>query len=621
MDLHDLKAAINAIKLYWHETHTYPKSCPKYVVGYGSDGIQIMKGRCTYGGIRDLRSIISGWQPLDLGMTLAGTHDPVHLSSVLYVRQREVRLLQAFIYAWHAGNLPATLNIVHPFDLPTFLRAVPPVSLSAYLKVHPQSIISASTYGWQASDLGAYINQIWQEYLPARVTGRDDMFKNLQGRISGYGSTYSDLNSFIRVLHWRLLGGTIRATYLGNLPTYLYAIPPRDLITRIHAWDVRNLQGIINGQDYPWNMTAEIYPMGRWSGLYANINPSKATEVYSSLQTRIHPWEMRSLPAYILGANALFLGAYLNPLGYSGDLHAAIRPKMIRLTTVISISTLSHKDLSAMINSPCFRTGYSYLPAFLYAKYKSDLYAYIRPLQYNNKPSLMPAKTGYADSYLEVDKLKLSITIYPAEFFAEDKYKLVLSLFGAENALTAYVRGTLRYGSMSAYIVGEKIEPYTFDSLLKNREKVIHKTYDGVFQTFETVEMAFKSAVKDYYYSSDGNYAWKEDRFQRWVLDVKSMLPADTALRLKRRLHRATTLYNLKRFTTIDEALRFAIAYVTEYPKSNLGASIYNRGTYTYLGGIINPRYIVSSKTILSSTINPVGTTIVLNEKTSISKI
>ena len=36
---------------------------------------------------------------------------------------------------------------------------------------------------------------------------------------------------------------------------------------------------------------------------------------------------------------------------------------------------------------------------------------------------------------------------------------------------------------------------------------------------------AFESLVKDYYYSSDGDYAWKKDRLDRWILNVKSFLP------------------------------------------------------------------------------------------------
>ena len=105
------------------------------------------------------------------------------------------------------------------------------------------------------------------------------------------------------------------------------------------------------------------------------------------------------------------------------------------------------------------------------------------------------------------------------------------------------------------------------------------------------------------------------------MLDVKSMLPANVALRLKRRLHRATVLYDLRKFASIDEALRYAIAYVTEYPQANLGATIINRGTYAQLSGSIIPRYIVSSNETLTSSIIPSGSTVVVGEANKISKI
>jgi hypothetical protein len=329
---------------------------------------------------------------------------------------------------------------------------------------------------------------------------------------------------------------------------------------------------------------------------------------------------LRDLPAYIGAEDAPYLRATLIPEGYASNLHASIYPKVIRLTTVVDISTLAHKDLSAIINSPCFYTNYSTLFASISVKYKSDLVAYIRPIVYDYKPALLAAKVGYSDSYLEVDTLPFSISIRPSDFYTLDKLKLVVSILNSGSLLGASITGTLRYTDLSSYINGQEIPSYTYDSLIKNRERVINRTYDGVFSSFEIVEMAFKSMVKDYYYSSAGDYAWKKDRLERWMLDVRSILPANTALRLKRRLHRATELYDLKKFVSVDEAMRFAIAYVTEYPQANLTASIVNRGTFASLSGILNPRYTKSSRNMLNSSITPVGATVVVSSPGTISK-
>jgi hypothetical protein len=695
-----LKAAVNAVQPYWYHTHTYPKSCPKYVVGYGPGGIQIIRGRCTYGGIRDLRGIIKpwpmqdfpgyingelwhgsgdlkgsvrpwhreivgnlgalfhGWQEGDLS-SIIGTHLPRDLTSFVRVLQREISDmpglihgwqeldfeaeigthlprdlrfaafvkqrapadLPSLIHAWHARDLQGILGGVTFLGLTAFVEPIPAVNLPAYLKVWPQKFLPASTYGWGAKDLIGIINQIYAYDLPATLIGVSDTFKNLRARLKGMGSEYSDLPAVLQSFHLGFLTGIIRATYLNDISAYLFPILPKDVRGIIHAWHERFLQGIIGGGLYPWNLTASISSTGEWSLLSAHIWPKRGTNISSNLRALAHPWEVRNMPAYIFGDEAVFLRAYLNPLGYASDLHASIRPKMIRLTTLVNIPTFSHLDLSAIINFPCKKTGYSTLMALIYAKFKGDLGAYIRPIIYDYKPKLLGAKTGYTDAYLEIDKLNLHVNVLPDEFFSIDKFKLVINLLDAKNILAAYIKGILPASSLSAEITPLRLPTYTYDSLFKNRERVIHKTYDGVFRELEIVEMAFKSAVRDYYYSSDGDYAWKTNRFDRWILDIRSILPENTALKLKRRLHRATELYDLKRFASIDEAIKFAIAYVTEQPLSNLSAFLNGRGSYNNLSAMLNSRYIVSTKQSLGASITPNSHTIILGRESEVSKI
>jgi hypothetical protein len=209
----------------------------------------------------------------------------------------------------------------------------------------------------------------------------------------------------------------------------------------------------------------------------------------------------------------------------------------------------------------------------------------------------------------------------PSKYFVEDIYKIKLSVLRSGDVLNAYIRATPRYKDLAVAVTGVDIEPYKFDSLFKNREKVIHKTYAGIFETFEAVEMAFKSAVKEYYYSSAGNKAWKAGSTDRWMLDVRSILPADLAARLKRRLHRATTVYDFSRFASVDEAVKYAIAHVTEWPEGNLGATIYNSSRYDQLSAVILSRYVHHTKTTMSASITPLQDTVVVGEDTGISTI
>ena len=116
--LKDLQAAINVTQPYWHETHTYPKTCPKYVVGYGSGSVQIIKGRCTFGGIRDLRAYCTPIPPVDL-------------PAIIYVTPREHLDLPTNVHGWQEGDLAAYLDVISINNLP------------------------ADIHGWQESNLGS----------------------------------------------------------------------------------------------------------------------------------------------------------------------------------------------------------------------------------------------------------------------------------------------------------------------------------------------------------------------------------------------------------------------------------------------------------------------------------
>lgn len=663
----NLRAAVNVLGKYWYETYTYLKSCPKYVIGYGSpSGVQVIQGRCVYGGIRDLRASITatqvviserdlsasvtgrlrsgqsdlgghmrlrqsgqsnlpanieGWYQRNLGASFEGTHSPENLLAYVSGRHHEQKDLNAYLRGWQASDLQGLIGVMQVSSLSASIGAIEPGDLPAYIKPWPQGVLPATIYSWSKKDLGAYVNSILKSNLGGLIHGRDDMFGDLGGRLKGIGSAYDDLPAYLKPWGASDLQGILNPVYYRNLPASILPIAPINLPALLHAWHTRDLQGIINGQDYPWNLPASINPVGQWSNLNAIINPLAGTQHYKDLPGYIHPWQPKDLSAYISADDAPYLRATLIPVGHASNLHASLTPKVMRLTTVVGISTMAHKNLTAMINSPCFYTGYKNLLASVYPTFKGDLAAYVRPIVYDYKPALLGAKVGYADSYLEVDKLSLNISVKPNDFYTLDKYKLMVNILNSGNFLTASIRGTLRYHDLTAYISGQEIESYTYDSLIKNRERVVHKTYDGIFKSFETVEMAFKSAVQDYYYSSAGDYAWKKDRLERWMLDVRSILPADTALRLKRRLHRATELYDLKKFVTVDEAVRFAIAYVTEYPQANLSASIINKGTFASLGCILNPRHVQSSRQVLSSSITPIGDTVVVSSSNSISKI
>jgi hypothetical protein len=564
-------------------------------------------------GAGDLPGFIHSWQEIDFPAVIE-THLPRDLEASLFAEQRSTGDLQGIIDVWHISDLPASINIVFPDDLPAELQPIPPEDLPAYLKARYKEDLPGSIHGYQFYDLGAQINQVYSVDLPAQINIITDNTKDLRARIKGYASTYRDLLASITGFTYDGLPASIRATYLADLPGYVFPVVPKNITANIYGWQELDLSAQLNGLDYPWNLTANITGIGGYKDLQALITGMRDIQTELDLPASIRVWEQRFLTAAISGEAATVLYASINPIGYASDLHASIKPKMIRLTSIINVPTMEHKDLSAVINVSCFGSENANLPATLYVKYKDDLSAYIKAIKYNYKPSVLTASTGYTDSYSVVDKLKLSINIYPASSYTEDKYRIIFNTISAQNFLTAYIKGTLRYTGLTASITGEEIEKYTFNFELKNREIAIQKDYAGVFEEFQVVEMSFGQAVKEYYYSSSGDFAWKSDRFKRWMLDVKSYLPSNRALRLKRRLHRATKLYDLRKFNSIDEAMKAAIAFAIEYPQANLTASVFNRGTFNNLSSTINARSVSSEGATLSSSLVPIQPTVIVGK-------
>ena len=650
-----LSAAVNVMQADTNATYTYIKACPKYVVGYSGGFVQILYGRCLYGGIRGLQGIIQSYDTEDLSVSIdthlpanllamivasgtededfsafihgyeerflgartLGGHFPANLGAGIIVKQTTSRGLNSFVHAWHPRYLSASITAFTFNDLLAQISLIQPGELPAYVNVISVSNISASIYSWHTNYLNAYLNTMFANNLPAFIHGRDDMFKNLHVRLKGYASEFRDLLSSIVGFTFTDLPVIIKATYYKDITASLYAIQPVNLGAIIQVFHVGNLQGIVTGEDWPYNLHASINPTGIFNDLNAIITCIKG---YSNLGGLTHAWETSNLNVIINPANSYILNAYINPTGHSSSIQASIYPKMIRLTAIIQIPTMEHLDMSGIINASCFYSGYKNLFASIYTTYKEELYAYVKAIQEFEIKNLS-AKIGYTDSYMTLDKFKLCINVYPSSYYTMDKLKLNISFLNTQSLLSAYIRGTLTHNSLSANVSAVQIDKYSYSETFKNREKVVEVGYNGMFKSYQTVETSFKSVVSEYYYNSDGGEAWKASRFEKWMLDVSAYLPASTALNLKRRLHRATVLYDLKKFNTVDEAVRFAIDYVTTYPKNDLIAAINGVGHFAYLSGIITPNYQRSDESSLGGVITPIERLVLISTDSGITKI
>lgn len=657
----DLSAAIQVMQIesapYKDVAYTYVKNCPTYVVGYTDTGVQIIRGRCEYGGIRDLtasidgsfktystkdlEALVIGLVPTDLPAYI-GTDTPRDLAGIIGVRQSKVprdlpssvhgwverylaaiigeietpRDLEAFIkvtshgrsdlpasiHSWHTRYLQATTVAKLKYDLNGIISPIPAGELRAYLKVWPQNDLSSYLRSWGAKNLSAFINQVYTKNLPANVHAVKDSKQDIWAKIKGIGKGHLDLGVVTHIYHERFLSALVKAKYFNNFPAYVFPVLPKYIKASLRGWAVSFLSAQISPSVWPWDLTASINCSGGFKNLITNISPVQGSTIYRDLTAQTKSWVVEYLGASIGVEPAQVLWAYINCICGSLDLHASITPKVIRLTTVVDVITKVSKDISATINYLCFGTNSYDLSAYICSKYKEDLGAYIRgitsPVGQN-----FPAKIGYSCSYTEVDKLKLSINIYSSGYRVEDKIPLLFNTITAGSLLGAYIFGVRQNRNLPASIVGKKVSVYVYDRPIQNREYVLHTKYNGIFTSFKEVELAFKDIVRDYYYSDEGDYAWKSDRTEKWVLDVKSYLPTNVSLNIKRRLHKATMLYDLRKFNSVDEAMRWAIDYVTGQPLEDLQASLECRGEFRGLTSTITPRTPTSQKDTMSASI------------------
>jgi hypothetical protein len=342
----DMKATIDVFGIYQDSTYTYLKYCERYIVGYHQYGVQILRGKCYYGGIRDIGASIVGaesWvfsDERDLPSWIKGVFEgpPQNLSAYLKVFQRGEKDLSIIIKGFTWNNLPSVIYPILPKDLNAILRVWPQRNLLAYI------------YGWQELDLSASIC-IKQKYdLSAIISVHSP--KDLYARIKGWGrEVIADLPMSIRGMVYVGLGAQIRCKYIGDLPAYIGTIQPRNLPVYIYGWQELNLSASLNGVYGDHDLRANINATGNFFNLPAKIKSVLDTEVKYDLKASLFGWVQRDLNAFIGAVSAPDLGATITVEGGSGNLLATIYPKVVRLTGVISVSTMEHKNIYAVINA------------------------------------------------------------------------------------------------------------------------------------------------------------------------------------------------------------------------------------------------------------------------------
>lgn len=488
--------------------------------------------------------------------------------------------LLAYIRGFAFRGLSATITSIYGQDLLASIFAIAPENLSAYLKVWPMERLVASIRGWQEADLNAFVNMIHPAVLPATIGVHNP--GNIKALIKGWvREATSDLSAFVYSATWEDLGGIVRATYLAHLPAYLFPVQPIDISASIYGWGSKNLQAIINATAYPWDLTASIVGTDWKSRDLLSTIISSWGGPSADLSAYILTTQGRdNLPAALWAQQARDLSAFIDPGKDLDNLNASIYPKKIRLTGILSLITMEHHDLSATISIPCFYSNLKDLTAYIRPVYQSNLSAQIYAKDFAWGTNNLGASFGYALDTVVQDKLQLNINIAPIGFRTEDKFNITMAVFRAGLNLTAAITGTFPPADLSAAITGVDISPYDFETW-KGQERVVDRTYSQTLIDYENVVIEFSTIVKDYFYSSGSDVVAKVNKYEHFLTKISSYYSPATGRKLEKQLHKVKYLYGIKQFGTTDEAMKYAIWYVTTYPEQNLSASINALNPYT----------------------------------------
>lgn len=559
----------------------------KYFVGYEAGIPKFIDGRPRYRCVDFLSGSIQQVYYRDLsGFLYAVPRENRDLSAYLKaILKQEDYNLRVSIKGWGFGqyDLSAYIKGVVYRDLGAFLRSlthedltanlyiIPPKDLSAYLKVWPMESLPARLHGWQTSDLGAVID--WNMKRDLRSYIGTSFPVDLSARMKGWArGVISDLTASFTALLYEDLTAFVRSNYLRDLPAYLFVVEAENLTASLYGWQEYDLSADLLGVYGPHDLRAYINASGGKKDLPGYLKPRAGTRLPTDLPAQIFSSYINDLSAYLKSIEPVDLSAYINTVGSSDNLTASIFPKMVYMTALVSIGTMEHLDLSATINFICNRSGYKDLMSYIRCTYLDDLSASITGYKTPTYTADLAAKIGYADSMVYTEKLPISVSI-GSGYLVEDKLPISLSIYKQQALLSAYINGTYMHNSLGASITPVWLQDYEFDNY-KSREIVYDLDHYQRVNWYEIVEMYFKSMVTDYFYVGGEKTVYKTDRSERWMLELSSYVPENTALNIRRKLHRVREVYDLDDFNSLDEAIRAAIDYVTSYDYSDLSVSI-----------------------------------------------
>ncbi len=652
-----LQAAINVMGYYQTATYTYLKYCPTYVIGYTTYGVQILKGPCVYGGIRDIGNILkgigerysdlsnilkgvgSGYRDLAGGIRAGGegtVNLPVYLKQTYGDSKDLGKAIKGVISTY--SDLGSYLNQVYSTskDLPAWIKQVvsDTKDLPAYLK---------QTYG-DYSDLYNYLKGWVREayrdlpnFMKGVAPSDDDLPVNI------YAMQYRDLPEYlnpvpgvdlsvyiqhndkivnlfanIHSIRFTDLPGIIRAKYITDIGMIISPVPSVNLTASIRALIYTDLGAEITGWVGPiYDLSASLTAVP-FQALTVTINGFGGLETPVDLGVRMHGFAYSDLMSLIGTIEPVDLSATLICSGQSSNLGMAIAPKVVYFRKVLDVALLEHIDLKGMINVACFFSETRDIFVELYGLAKADLKGFV--WGWVSSPGDAGGDLGVTIN-ADVIKVEDKYKVYHYPDSNDNKYARLKLNFSSESSVSEVIamdNCILRYGApymrnLPVYVTGvfpvidlpvsiTAVYDYNYNELpswiTPKTHEVVIDLRRGNEQIKKFIELMFDNegtTAFHYHYVSSENKVYKTERDRHWTIWATSYFEEEDSF-IERSSVRKKYVFNMSDFSNIDEAIRYLIDRVSSYVEGDLGASITGiPAPYLDLSVIIGASYTLSS--------------------------
>ena len=635
----ELRSRISSVLVdgtYEMSTYTYLKYCPTYVIGYGGNGVQILKGQRVYGGIRDvraavkslqegyndLRKTIRGWgqSHKDLVVGLRPGDTGVYDLSV-YLKQTTQSYKDLYSYLKGRGSstddLPVGIKIwIREVEknLPAYIKQTysDSIDLSVYLKqcygdyFDINSILRSwkSTYGDIPSTIRSWFREVFRDissYLMAfHKSDINSIITPIPGVDLGVFIQHDDkvvnLFGYLRCKYSFDISGVIHCFWTEDLTSYLFPVEPFYLGGAIVPVIWQDLQVYITGWLGPIsNLTSYISTIPA-NNLGAVLYGWGGLGVIQNLKCFIQAYDTKDITSSIYSVPSFNLGGSIIVDGQSFNLGAILVPSVVYFKSVIKVALLEHIDLGAYINYRCFYTDWRSLGASMYSWQVKNLKSFIAGWNrdvgttYKNLGSKINTEIIQTQDKIILKFLAPQPTPYAFTVVKFGSYgnaalafnTLLIKYWGYfDKDLGASITGILHSRNLGVYI--NAVFDWNYSELPhwirpRTREVVIdlRKFKDNV-KTF--VELMFSSTNASdndhfhYFYVSGEQRAYRVDRNKHWTLRADGYIFTDGDV-LDRITLRKKLIFKLSDYNTIDEAVRDIINRAGSFSEANLGSII-----------------------------------------------